>query len=184
MTEASHLQQVLLNTGDEEPPGTDAAKNGDKPPQLVTSTTRQRFFSQVPDEDWNDWRWQFRNRIQDIEELTQFIPLSEEEKSRLKLVIRKYPMSITPYYLSLINSADPNDPIRKQSVPSFEEVGFVGKGREDPLEEKRDSVVPGLVHRYPDRVLMVLTDLCPMFCRHCTRKREWEGGVWVRTWMM
>ena len=73
-----------------------------------------------------------------------------------------------------------NDPIRKQAIPCFEEITMADMGEEDPLEEKRDSVVPGLVHRYPDRVLMVLTDICPMFCRHCTRKREWQHGGWVR----
>jgi lysine 2,3-aminomutase len=87
---------------------------------------------------------------------------------------------VTPYYLSLIHPEDRNDPIRKQAVPCFEEMTLADMGEEDPLEEERDSVVPGLVHRYPDRVLMVLTDICPMFCRHCTRKREWQNGGWVR----
>jgi lysine 2,3-aminomutase len=87
---------------------------------------------------------------------------------------------VTPYYLSLIHPEDPNDPIKKQAVPCFDEITMADMGEEDPLEEKRDSVVPGLVHRYPDRVLMVLTDICPMLCRHCTRKREWQHGGWVR----
>jgi len=91
-----------------------------------------------------------------------------------------YPISITPYYLSLIDPDDPDDPIRKQAVPSVLEVTMGSMGMEDPLEERRDSVVPGLVHRYPDRVLMVLTNVCPMLCRHCTRKREWKHGTWVR----
>ncbi|MFA4835600.1 MAG: KamA family radical SAM protein, partial [Dehalococcoidia bacterium] len=110
-----------------------------------------------------------------------FIPLSAKELGRLKLVTAQYPLAITPHYLSLINPCDPDDPIRRQAVPAFEEVALAGMGWEDPLEEKRDSVVPGLVHRYPDRVLMVLTDICPMLCRHCTRKREWRNGEWVRT---
>jgi lysine 2,3-aminomutase len=83
--------------------------------------------------------------------------------------------------LSLINPADPDDPIRKQAVPCIQEVTMGMIGEEDPLEEKRDSKVPGLVHRYPDRALMVLTDICPMLCRHCTRKREWRNGGWVRS---
>jgi len=87
---------------------------------------------------------------------------------------------VTPYYLSLIDPDNPADPIRRQSVPCFEEITMSHEDAEDPLEEKRDSVVPGLVHRYPDRVLMVLTDICPMLCRHCTRKREWHNGGWVR----
>jgi len=93
----------------------------------------------------------------------------------------RYPLSVTPYYLSLINPDDPNDPIRKQAIPSILEITMGAMGVEDPLEEKRDSVVLGLVHRYPDRVLVVLTDICPMLCRHCTRKREWRNGGWVRS---
>ena len=93
----------------------------------------------------------------------------------------RYPLSVTPYYLSLINLDDPDDPIRKQAIPSILEITMGSIGMEDPLAEKEDSVVPGLVHRYPDRALMVLTDICPMLCRHCTRKREWRHGGWVRT---
>jgi lysine 2,3-aminomutase len=153
---------------DDEPPGT-------------TATTRSKLFGHVPDSDWNDWRWQFKNRITSVEELARYIPLSLKEQAELKLVTAKYPLAITPYYLSLINLDDPNDPIRKQAVPSVLEITMGILGMEDPLEERRDSVVPGLVHRYPDRALMVLTDICPMLCRHCTRKREWRKGGWVRT---
>jgi lysine 2,3-aminomutase len=98
----------------------------------------------------------------------------------MTLVTEKFPIAITPYYFCLINHEDPCDPIRRQSIPVFEEISPAGILSEDPLEEERDSVVPGLVHRYPDRVLMVVTDICPMFCRHCTRKREWRRGNWVR----
>ena len=90
-------------------------------------------------------------------------------------------MAVTPYYLSLIDPCDQDDPVRKQAVPCLEEITMGCLGLEDPLAEKEDSIVPGLVHRYPDRVLMVLTDICPMLCRHCTRKREWRHGNWTRT---
>ncbi len=181
MTDLSQtLQPSIMNSGDEEPPSTGAAKSGDKPPSKCTSTQRSRFFNHIPDATWNDWRWQFRNRITTVDDLAKHIPFSQEEKARLKTVTRKYPMAVTPYYLSLIDPEDADDPIRRQSVPSYDEISQAIKGREDPLEEKRDSVVTGLVHRYPDRVLMVLTNLCPMLCRHCTRKREWESGIWVR----
>jgi lysine 2,3-aminomutase len=80
-----------------------------------------------------------------------------------------------------MNPHDPNDPIRKQAIPTFDEISMAGMGVEDPLAEAAYSPVPGLVHRYPDRVLLVLTSLCPMLCRHCTRKREWHHGGWVRT---
>jgi lysine 2,3-aminomutase len=160
---------------EEEPPGKTAVTDG------TAVINRKRFFSHIPEENWNDWKWQFRNRITTVEELVTFIPLSAKEKAQLKLVTAKYPLSVSPYYLSLINIYDPDDPIRKQAMPSFEEVTLGSIGFEDPLGEKRDSVVPGLVHRYPDRILMVLTDICPMLCRHCTRKREWHNGGWVRT---
>jgi lysine 2,3-aminomutase len=166
----------------EEPPGVTAILNEEEePPSSTGVAKRTKFFSHIQEELWNDWKWHFRNRITSIDQLKKFIPLSSTEQERLKLVTTKYPISITPYYLSLINPDDPHDPIRKQAVPSFQEVALAGIGFEDPLEEGKSSVVPGLVHRYPDRVLIVLTDLCPMLCRHCTRKREWRHGGWVRT---
>jgi lysine 2,3-aminomutase len=166
---------------EEEPPGeTDTCSNFDEEPPGRSATNRDRFFSNIPDSTWKDWRWHFRNRITTVDELARFIPLSSEERAQLKLVTLKYPLSVTPYYLSLINLDDPDDPIRKQAIPSILEITMGMVGQEDPLDEKGDSVVPGLVHRYPDRVLMVLTDICPMFCRHCTRKREWRSGGWVR----
>ena len=166
---------------EEEPPSKMliVGRREDEPPS--TSAQRRRFFGHIPNSLWNDWKWHFRNRITTIDELARYIPLTAEEQARLKLVTIKYPLSITPYYLSLIDPDDPDDPIRKQAVPAFDEIALAGIGFEDPLEERRDSVVPGLVHRYPDRVLMVLTDICPMLCRHCTRKREWRHGGWVRT---
>jgi lysine 2,3-aminomutase len=170
------------NEADEEPPGrcSISAKAGEESPRTVTANG-YGLFSKVPDSLWQDWKWHFRHRITGIDQLGHFIPLSIEEKRQLSLVTRLYPLSITPYYLSLVNPDDPDDPIRKQAVPSFQEITLSNMGMEDPLAEKEDSVVPGLVHRYPDRVLMVLTNICPMLCRHCTRKREWRHGGWVRT---
>ena len=174
---------AITNKVEEEPPGTTPAekKVEEEPPGKAVATNRDRLFGHVPQEKWCDWKWQFRNRITSVEELSQYVPLSAKEQAQLKLVTIKYPLSVSPYYLSLININDPNDPIRKQAIPSFEEIALSNKGFDDPLEEEKDSVVPGLVHRYPDRVLMVLTDLCPTLCRHCTRKREWRHGGWVRT---
>jgi len=164
---------------EEEPPGATAILNLEEEPP--STSARRRFFGHIPDSLWNDWRWHFRHRITSVEQLASYIPLTAEEQANLKLVTIKYPLAITPYYLSLIDPADPGDPIRRQAVPAFDEIALAGICSEDPLEEKRDSVVPGLVHRYPDRALMVLTDICPMLCRHCTRKREWRHGGWVRT---
>jgi lysine 2,3-aminomutase len=164
---------------EEEPPGETALLTLEEEPP--STSAQRRFFGHISDNLWNDWKWHFRNRITTVEQLARYIPLTAEEQARLKLVTIKYPLAITPYYLSLIDPTDPADPIRMQAVPAFDEIALAGTGCEDPLEEKRDSVVPGLVHRYPDRVLMVLTDICPMLCRHCTRKREWRHGSWVRT---
>src|SRR4030043_2289163 len=186
------LTAITNQVEEEEPPGITTTRNDvlaeeEEPPgnTAVTDGTavinRRRFFSHISEENWNDCKWQFRNRITTVEELATFIPLSAREKAQLKLVTSKYPLSVSPYYLSLINIYDPGDPIKKQAIPSFEEITLGSMGFEDPLGEKRDSVVPGLVHRYPDRLLMVLTDICPMLCRHCTRKREWHNGGWVRT---
>jgi lysine 2,3-aminomutase len=170
------------NEAEEEPPGKCAfiIKLEDEPPSTI-AVNGYRLLRDVPESLWKDWKWHFRNRITSIDQLGQFIPLSSEEKAQLQLVTRRYPLSVTPYYLSLINPDDPDDPVRKQAVPSVLEMTMGTIGLEDPLAEKEDSVVPGLVHRYPDRVLMVLTDICPMLCRHCTRKREWRHGGWVRT---
>jgi lysine 2,3-aminomutase len=164
----SCVDQTCLPADQEEPPG-------------KRITGREKFFGGIPDNLWNDWKWHFRNRIITIEQLSQLIPISCDEQLVLETVTQRYPLAITPYYLSLINPDDPDDPIRKQAVPSILETTMSYMGMEDPLGEKEDSVVPGLVHRYPDRVLMVLTDICPMLCRHCTRKREWRHGAWTRT---
>jgi len=174
------IHRESLKSAEEEPPGETSAAV-EEPPSETALNNRRRFFGHIAEESWNDWRWQFRNRITTVEQLSRFIPLPPREQTRLKLVTRKYPLSVTPYYLSLINVGHPDDPVRKQVVPSFLEVALAGMGVEDPLEERSDSVVPGLVHRYPDRVLMALTNICPVFCRHCTRKREWQKGGWVRT---
>jgi lysine 2,3-aminomutase len=153
----------------------------EEPPGRVALKNRIRFFGHVSDENWNDWKWHFRNRISSVDELIRHIPLSAKDQEQIRLVTTKYPLSVTPYYFSLIDWSNPDDPVRIQAVPSFKEIGLAGMGMEDPLDEKGHSPVPGLVHRYPDRVLMVLTDICPMLCRHCTRKREWRHGGWVHT---
>ncbi|MFC1920116.1 KamA family radical SAM protein [Chloroflexota bacterium] len=179
--ELTIIKEIGTGEAEEEPPGCSANSGTVVSDEPSGATGRIRELSgRIPDELWNDWKWQFRNRITTVEELAKFIPLSKSEQVKLKLVVNRYPLSITPHYLSLINPLDTEDPIRKQAIPSFEEIALADMGVEDPLAERRDSAVPGLVHRYPDRVLMVLTNLCPMLCRHCTRKREWRNGVWVR----
>jgi lysine 2,3-aminomutase len=146
----------------------------------ATGTLKERIWEALkPDQDqWNDWKWHFRNRFNNVEKLAKVMPLSDEQKKRLQLISVKYPFSITPYYLSLAQSDSPSDPIMVQSVPVWEELMHGEMGEEDPLYERHDSPMPGLVHRYPDRALFVITDICPLLCRHCTRKREWDGSNW------
>jgi lysine 2,3-aminomutase len=129
------------------------------------------YYPNIPDELWTDWHWQFRNRITSLEDLRPFFPVPEEEWSLRREVLRDFRMGITPYYLSLIDADDPLDPILRQAVPAHDEHLCRNLGEEDPLHEENLSPVPGITHRYPDRVLMVITNLCAVYCRHCTRKR-------------
>jgi lysine 2,3-aminomutase len=130
---------------------------------------RIELFGHIKDEDWNDWRWQVKNRITTLEELKKYISLTKEEDD--PRILQEYRMAITPYYLSLIDPNDPYDPIRKQAIPTVHELEKYTGGLEDPLSEDADSPVEGLTHRYPDRVLFLITEMCSMYCRHCTRRR-------------
>ena len=121
--------------------------------------------------DWNDWKWQYSHRIKTVEALSKIITLSEQEKEEIGECLKKFRMAITPYYASLINKNDPNDPIRLQAVPSIKETFIDPTDQLDPLCEEASSPVSHLVHRYPDRVLLLVTYQCSMYCRHCTRRR-------------
>ncbi|MGE0078316.1 MAG: lysine 2,3-aminomutase [Bacteroidales bacterium] len=132
---------------------------------------RQEFFPTVSDNDWNDWKWQVRNRIETLEELKKYINLTAEEEEGIRKSLQTLRMAITPYYLSLVDPNDPNCPVRKQAIPSAAETHTSAADLLDPLHEDGDSPVPGLTHRYPDRVLFLITDMCSMYCRHCTRRR-------------
>jgi len=122
-------------------------------------------------EEWNDWHWQVRNRITTLEQLKQVIELTNEEAEGVEQCLKHFRMAITPYYATLIDPRDPNCPVRKQAVPSALETHWSKYDMADPLHEDVDSPVPGLTHRYPDRVLLLVTDQCSMYCRHCTRRR-------------
>jgi len=123
-------------------------------------------------EEWNDWRWQLRHRITSYEQLKSLIPLTEEENNIFQKEGFSFRMAITPYYLSLIDVNDPHDPVRLQAIPRLMESDISDSDMSDPLHEDTDSPVPGLTHRYPDRALLLLTDQCSMYCRHCTRRRK------------
>ena len=132
---------------------------------------RKELFPNVTDEQWNDWKWQVKNRIETYEELSKYFTFKPEEAEGIKKALAKFRMAITPYYLSLIDPNDPYDPIRRQAIPAGEECNIAPADLNDPLHEDEDSPAPGLTHRYPDRVLFLITDMCSMYCRHCTRRR-------------
>ncbi len=129
------------------------------------------LWKDVKEEEWNDWQWQVKNRITTVEDLKKIINLTEEEENRVEDCLGTLRMGITPYYASLMDKDNPNCPIRKQAVPTRKELHKSNADMEDPLSEDADSPVPGLTHRYPDRVLILITDMCSMYCRHCTRRR-------------
>lgn len=132
------------------------------------------LWKNVGADEWMDWKWQARNLIRDLDGLRRVFPFSDDEGDALGPTIEQYHLSITPYYASLIDPGDPEDPIRRQAVPLPEESLCHVHEMQDPLAEEKTSPVPGLTHRYPDRVLLVTTNFCYMYCRHCTRKRIWK----------
>jgi lysine 2,3-aminomutase len=132
---------------------------------------RKAMFPNVTDEQWNDWKWQIKHRIETFDGLKKLLPLTETEEAGIKESLKTLRMAITPYYLSLVDAKNPYCPIRKQAVPTFAELNHSSVDLLDPLHEDTDSPVPGLTHRYPDRVLFLITDQCSMYCRHCTRRR-------------
>jgi lysine 2,3-aminomutase len=131
---------------------------------------RAPAFADVTDDKWHNWRWQLSNRINTPEEFEKVIPLTESERKALSAA-HLFRVDITPYFISLIDPDDPDDPIRKQVVPTETEMTPFTAMMEDSLAEDRHSPVPGLVHRYPDRVLMLVTTQCASYCRYCTRSR-------------
>ena len=150
-----------------------------KHPLDTYRSNRQRLYPDVTDAQWNDWKWQQKNRVQTLPELLRLFPMDEVTTARLGEIFELYRTAITPYYLCLIDFDDPKDPLRVQAVPSVEELLNPGELVWDPLNEEGDSPVTGIVHRYPDRCLFLVTSYCPLYCRYCTRKRKWvdEDGT-------
>ena len=141
--------------------------------ETADSEDIKRAFG-VDKKTWEDWGWQLKNRITTLEELEKILDLTERDKEEIRESLKTLKMSITPYYLSLIDQSRYNDPIRLQSIPSLLELEKTPYEVEDPLKEDSYSPVPGLIHRYPDRALLLVTDSCPTLCRHCTRRRLTE----------
>lgn len=129
------------------------------------------IWQNVSLKDWQDWRWQIANRITSLEGLEQVIHLQPGERESIMRSLSTLRMAITPYYASLMDPDDPDCPVRKQAVPLSMELQDGEHEMEDPLHEDVDSPVPGVTHRYPDRILLLITDQCSMYCRHCTRRR-------------
>ncbi len=132
---------------------------------------RKRFYPEITRLEWFDWHWQLRNAIRDVDTLSQIINLSENERQAMMHHSGSLPVAITPYYASLLNAHDPSAPLRRSVVPVVDECLHTVGEEEDPLCEETDSPVPGIVHRYPDRVLFLVTDICSTYCRYCTRSR-------------
>ncbi|QOY34952.1 lysine 2,3-aminomutase [Anaerobacillus isosaccharinicus] len=133
--------------------------------------TEIELWKDVPEEKWNDWMWQLTNTIRTLDDLKKVVNLTPDEEEGVRISTQTIPLNITPYYASLMNPDDPRCPIRMQSVPLSAEIHKTKYDLEDPLFEDEDSPVPGLTHRYPDRVLFLVTNQCSMYCRYCTRRR-------------
>jgi lysine 2,3-aminomutase len=146
---------------------------------MVSSNVRSRFkpgprgiWQDVPDALWNDWHWQQRERVTGLDQLERVVNVTPEERRAAIETEAEFQMGITPYYAALMDPDDPHCPIRLQSVPTMEETFVAAADLDDPLAEERDMPTPGITHRYPDRVLFYTTHNCPVYCRHCTRKRK------------
>lgn len=152
------------------------------------STFRRKFYPEVSTEDWNDWQWQLSHRIHTLDGIKRFLDPTDDELRALVQHEKQLPFSVTPYYLSTIALQNPLDAIRKTVIPSCQESIISFGESVDPLSEHHDSPVPGIVHRYPDRVLFLVTNFCAMYCRYCTRSRlvgghagtmrsNWESAI-------
>ncbi|RIJ47547.1 lysine 2,3-aminomutase [Maribellus luteus] len=146
---------------------------------MIFTKKQQLIANQIENESqiskWKDWKWQLSHSIRTLDKFEQLtgITFEEEEKEQLRETLDKFPLSITPYYLSLIDKTHfRNDPVFKQSFGSVEELITLKSEHADPLSEEKDSPVEGITHRYPDRVLFHVSNICSMYCRHCTRKRK------------
>jgi lysine 2,3-aminomutase len=143
-----------------------------------TRAFRKAFFPDVADREWNDWHWQARNRLRTLAQLEAVLVLSADERMALSEGGAMLPVGVTPYYMSLVSRDDQSQPLRRTVIPTTAELERGPGEADDPLGEDGDSPVPGLVHRYPDRALLLVTDFCSSYCRYCTRSRVvGHGGI-------
>lgn len=133
---------------------------------------RPDYYANVTEEQWHDWRWQQRSRARDVQTIEQILPLTASERDAFARTAAEFRVAITPHYLALMNASDPACPVRMQAIPQVGELTVYPFELEDPLAEDAHMPVPGITHRYPDRVLFYTSHNCPVYCRHCTRKRK------------
>ena len=156
----------------EEPPSSPLSHNRSE--HVISDKSRRflhTYFPQATEAQWNDWRWQIRNRFRTKAEIERVLHLSDSEVRALEHGKKGFPVAITPYYMSLLDPDNPMQPLRRCVIPVSEEYNISDEEKVDPLSEDRDSPVKGLVHRYPNRVLFLSTDFCSTACRYCTRSR-------------
>lgn len=137
-----------------------------------TYQRRPEFFESATHQEWNDWHWQQRHRLRTLEDFQEILELTSEERRAIEATRRDFRMAVTPHYMALIDPEDPRDPVRRQALPDPGELDPRDFELEDPLAEESHMPVPGVTHRYPDRVLLYVSHNCPVYCRHCTRKRK------------
>lgn len=147
-------------------PGTAAPKTS---PQI--RDFRRQYYPEASDREWNDWRWQTRNRIRELSVIEKMLELSTHERCALKQLDARLPIGVTPFYMGLVSRNDPDHPLRRTVIPTVHEFVNMPGEEDDPLCEDEQSPVPGLIHRYPDRALLLAHDFCSTYCRFCTRSR-------------
>jgi lysine 2,3-aminomutase len=146
---------------------------------------RRQYFPDVSAKDWNDWRWQLRHRLRDLEGLERIFSLTTSERNAVRRRQHNLPVGFTPYYASLLSRDNADDPLRRTMMPVEDEFTLSPGEQADPLGEDQHSPVPGLVHTYPDKVLFLVTDFCATYCRYCTRSRMVGAGHFLpdrRVW--
>jgi lysine 2,3-aminomutase len=172
-----HGESRLVGCSSDEEPGakTTYFSQNEIPIQLVTTRSSEfmhRYFPLTTIDSWNDWKWQLRNAFTSIEDLKKIMKLSDKEIMAINNLKGRLPLRITPYFASLIYNTKYSDPLRRNVIPVVEELLQHTTEQSDPLHEKSFSPVKGIVHRYPDRVLFTVTQVCSNYCRYCTRSHS------------
>ncbi len=164
--------KLMMSEDQDEPPDSPRKRNHSPASRCDdASSFRRNHFPDATEENWNDWHWQLKNRLTSASQLEKIVRLSDSERLAFQFASTTLPLAITPYYASLIDPLDPDQAIRRAMIPVASELLVAPDEAKDPLAEEGHSPVPGIVHRYPDRVLFLVTDYCSSYCRYCTRSR-------------